>query len=85
MAVTAHIEELSEKRSLMTGLATGYEKLDEYTSGLQKTENGFPQGAPAFRHALVQPVDLSQVAAQSHAKHIGADLATDPLSLQLLR
>jgi replicative DNA helicase len=43
-----HIDELSEKRELVTGIATGFLELDEMTSGLQRSDLIIVAARPAM-------------------------------------
>ncbi len=47
--------------------------------------DGFPQRATALGRALAESLHLSDVGAEGHAEHVGADLATDALSFELFR
>src|SRR5262249_4510106 len=46
--VTHYIETLYHRKSLLTGLATGFEKLDEMTAGLQRSDFVIIAGRPSM-------------------------------------
>jgi replicative DNA helicase len=80
------IEELTEKRSLLTGLATGYEKLDEYTAGLQKSDLIVVAARPAMGKTTIC-LNIAQNASILHAKKIGIfslEMSKEQLFLRML-
>ena len=80
------IEELTEKRSLLTGLATGYEKLDEYTAGLQKSDLIVVAARPAMGKTTFC-LNLAQNASILHGKKIGVfslEMSKEQLFLRML-
>ena len=80
------IEELTEKRSLLTGLATGYERLDEYTAGLQKTDLIVVAARPAMGKTTFC-LNLAQNSAILEHKKIGIfslEMSKEQLFLRML-
>jgi len=80
------IEELTEKRSLLTGLATGYEKLDEYTAGLQKSDLIVVAARPAMGKTTIC-LNIAQNASILHQKKIGIfslEMSKEQLFLRML-
>jgi len=80
------IEELTESRSLITGLATGYEKLDEYTAGLQKSDLIVVAARPAMGKTTFC-LNVAQNAALKEARRIGVfslEMSKEQLFLRML-
>jgi len=80
------IEELTEKRSLLTGLATGYEKLDEYTAGLQKSDLVIVAARPAMGKTTFC-LNIAQNSSVLDKKKIGIfslEMSKEQLFLRLL-
>jgi replicative DNA helicase len=80
------IEELTEKRSLLTGLATGYEKLDEYTAGLQKADLIVVAARPAMGKTTIC-LNIAQNAAVQDKKKVGIfslEMSKEQLFLRML-
>ncbi|MCI0409875.1 MAG: replicative DNA helicase, partial [Acidobacteria bacterium] len=80
------IEELTEKRSLLTGLATGYEKLDEYTAGLQNSDLIVVAARPAMGKTTIC-LNIAQNAAVLDKKKIGIfslEMSKEQLFLRML-
>jgi replicative DNA helicase len=80
------IEELTEKRSLLTGLATGYERLDEYTAGLQKSDLIVVAARPAMGKTTFC-LNLAQNSAILEGKKIGIfslEMSKEQLFLRML-
>ncbi len=81
-----HIEQLTESQQLITGIASGYEKLDEMTSGFQKTDLVVIAGRPSMgKTALCLNVALH--AAIHHGKSVGIfslEMSREQLFLRML-
>ncbi len=80
------IEELSKSHSLITGLATGYEKLDEYTAGLQRSDLIVVAARPAMGKTTFC-LNLAQNAALKDQRRIGIfslEMAREQLFLRML-
>ena len=80
------IEELAEKRSLLTGLATGYERLDELTAGLQKSDLIVVAARPAMGKTTFC-LNVAQNAALREDRRVGIfslEMAREQLFLRML-
>jgi replicative DNA helicase len=80
------IEELSRSRSLITGLATGYERLDEYTAGLQRSDLIVVAARPAMGKTTLC-LNLAANAALKDAKSVGLfslEMSREQLFLRML-
>jgi replicative DNA helicase len=80
------IEELGKSHSLITGLATGYEKLDEYTAGLQRSDLVVVAARPAMGKTTFC-LNLAQNAALKERKRIGIfslEMSREQLFLRML-
>jgi replicative DNA helicase len=80
------IEELSERRSLITGLATGYEKLDELTAGLQKSDLVVVAARPAMGKTTFC-LNVAQNAALKDKARVGVfslEMSREQLFLRML-
>lgn len=80
------IEQLTENKDLITGVASGYEKLDEMTSGFQKTDLVIIAARPSMgKTALCLNVALH--AAIHHGKKVGIfslEMSREQLFLRML-
>jgi replicative DNA helicase len=81
-----HIEQLTESQQLVTGIASGYERLDELTSGFQKTDLVVVAARPSMgKTALCLNVAIH--AAVTHGKPIGIfslEMSREQLFLRML-
>src|SRR5712692_2297469 len=64
------IEELHERRELVTGLHTGYPSLDEYTSGLQASDLIVVAARPGFGKTAFS-LNIAQNLAMRHGRKVG--------------
>jgi replicative DNA helicase len=82
----ATLEDLSERRELITGLATGYERLDQLTAGLQKGDLIILAGRPGMGKTALA-LNIAQNAAIASGATVGAfslEMSSQQLFLRLL-
>ncbi|MEE9217447.1 MAG: replicative DNA helicase [Acidobacteriota bacterium] len=80
------IERLSEQRELITGLATGLERFDELTSGLQPGDLIVLAGRPSMGKTSLA-LNIAQYAAVKHKKKVGIfslEMTKEQLFLRML-
>jgi replicative DNA helicase len=80
------IERLSERRELVTGLATGLERFDELTSGLQRGDLVVVAGRPSMGKTALA-LNISQHAAVKDHRKVGVfslEMTKEQLFLRLL-
>jgi replicative DNA helicase len=80
------IEELSKSHSMITGLATGYARLDEYTAGLQKSDLIVVAARPAMGKTTFC-LNVAQNAALGENRRVGIfslEMAREQLFLRML-
>ncbi len=80
------IERLSERRELVTGLATGYERFDELTSGLQRGDLVVVAGRPSMGKTAFA-LNVAQHAAVKDKRKVGVfslEMTKEQLFLRLL-
>lgn len=64
------IEELTERRELITGIATGYPQLDEMTAGLQPSDLIILAARPSMGKTTLA-LNIAEAAALRHGKTVG--------------
>jgi len=80
------IEELSKSHSMITGLATGYDRLDEYTAGLQKSDLIVVAARPAMGKTTFC-LNVAQNAALRDERRVGVfslEMSREQLFLRML-
>ncbi len=82
----AYIDRLHERRELITGLATGYEKVDEMTSGLQRGDLVIIAGRPSMGKTALA-VNIAQNAGVLSGRTVGIfsiEMSREQVFLRLL-
>ncbi|MCZ6468499.1 MAG: replicative DNA helicase, partial [Candidatus Dadabacteria bacterium] len=80
------IERLHARKELVTGIPTGFEKLDEMTSGLQDAELIIIAGRPGLGKTSIS-LNIAAHAAMEHGKSIGIfslEMTKEQLMLRML-
>ena len=80
------IESLAEHRQMITGIATGYPSLDEYTSGLQPSDLVILAARPGMGKTSLA-LNIAQNAAMKEGKRVGIfslEMSREQLFLRLL-
>ena len=80
------IEKLYEKKELITGVATGFEKLDELTAGLQKSDLIVIAGRPSMGKTAFA-LNIAQYAAIQEAVPVAIfslEMAKEQLAMRML-
>ncbi len=80
------IEKLYEKKELITGVATGFEKLDEFTAGLQKSDLIVIAGRPSMGKTAFA-LNIAQYAAVQERVPVAIfslEMSKEQLSLRML-
>lgn len=80
------IEKLFESKELITGVATGFEKLDEYTSGLQKSDLIIVAGRPSMGKTAFA-LNIAQYAAMESgvpAAVFSLEMSKEQLAMRML-
>jgi len=80
------IEKLYESKELITGVATGFEKLDEYTSGLQKSDLIIIAGRPSMGKTAFA-LNIAQYAAMEAgvpAAVFSLEMSKEQLAMRML-
>lgn len=81
-----HIQVLDQRKELVTGVATGYTKLDEMTSGLQPSDLIILAGRPAMGKTSFA-LNIAQHAAIEEQKRVGIfslEMSAEQLTMRLL-
>ncbi len=81
-----YIDRIHERRELITGLATGYEKIDEMTSGLQRGDLVIVAGRPSMGKTALA-VNIAQNAGVNHGRTVGifsVEMSREQVFLRLL-
>lgn len=86
MPTMKHIEELSERKALVTGVASGYEDLDKMTAGFQRSDLVIVAGRPSMGKTSFA-LNLAENAAIHHGKHVAIlslEMSKEQIALRLL-
>jgi replicative DNA helicase len=81
-----YIDRVQQRKELITGLATGFEKIDEKTSGLQDAELIVVAGRPSMGKTAFA-LNIAQHAGVELGKHVGVfslEMAREQLFLRML-
>jgi len=81
-----YIDRVHQHKELITGLATGFEKVDEMTSGLQDTDLIIVAGRPSMGKTALA-INIAQHAGVRLGKHVGIfslEMSREQLFLRML-
>jgi len=81
-----HIKTLDERKELVTGVSTGFTKLDELTSGLQPSDLVIVAGRPGMGKTSFA-LNIAQYAAAREGKTVGVfslEMSSEQLMMRLL-
>ena len=82
----AYVDRLHERKELITGLATGFERLDELTSGLQNSDLIIVAARPSMGKTALA-LNIAQHAATRMARSVGVfslEMSKEQLFLRML-
>src|SRR5205085_663585 len=86
MPAMQHIEELRERKALVTGVPSGYEELDKLTSGFQRRDLVIIAGRPAMGKTSFA-LNIAENAAVQHGKNVAVlslEMSKEQLVLRLM-
>ena len=86
MPTMKHIEDLAQRKAMVTGVASGYEDLDKLTAGFQKSDLVIVAGRPSMGKTSFA-LNIAENAAILHHKHVAIlslEMSKEQIALRLL-